>query len=296
MRSPTVQKELTESDSDPGVLRSGLAEARSQLLRQLVGLSTGALHGQELEPGTTPVTALARIAGQDDDAACALEMLLGREGRAASISMSDITIEETLPTLLAARSRLLSAAAGLVTAGNTKYPSQVTSLLQDCRNNDRRWARRLEWWKEKQQIQPEPGPWPILLASLKAARKELLTAYALLPPENRTPWQETLATLAAQEEIVLQRPDVHTVSATSRNDVWRRFHDTHHALVTRLNLIGDTRRDTDFYAAVTRAIDRDREAAFAVRATLPRAAPAEPALPAVRIEQSGPEKTSGPPR
>jgi hypothetical protein len=295
MQRPSVQKIVPDFD-DPRAMRAALAAARSALLRQLVGLGAAVLHDQKLWPGTTPVTALARIARRDDDLARTLETLLGRVAHPAPIPIHRVTIDETVPALLAARSRLLSAAAGMVVGDNGNAWSQLASCFQICRDNDRRWARRLEWWNEEQHIRFENGPQVVLLASLKAARKELLTTLALLPPPERPRWQGALISLAAGEEAVLKRQHGDVDPASSWADAWRRFHDTHQALVTYVDGGRLDELDVEVYAAVTRAIDRDREVAFALRKTLPTAAPVPPALRAAGTEPSGPEKTRGLPR
>jgi hypothetical protein len=218
--------------------------------------------------GIAPLTALALIARGDDDAACSLEVVLGLDGRASHIPVHGVTPAEALSAFLAARARLLSALAGLQT-GSEPIGAGVLVVLDGAHARDRWWGTKLEWWSEEQHIPFEQGPAPILIAAVRAARKELLTTLALLPPNDRQRLQPELMTLAREEERIL-RPESGPVHAgTAWEDTWRSFHDTHHALVRRLEATESSVTDLEAYRAITRAIDRDRSLAFAVRAGLP---------------------------
>lgn len=282
-------------------MRAELAAARSQLLRHFVGLDVGTLHRKPLWPNTTPVKALARVARRDDDAACALEVLLQRPGHKTPIPVRDAAIAETLPLALAARARLLSAASRLELGGSQGVAERAFVLLAVCRDHDLRWSRRLEWWNEEQHIPFEVGPTAVLLAAMKAARKELLTALALLSPPQRTLHREELIALYRGEEDILRhmgrRPEhLDPPTGSSWTEAWRRFHDTHHALVILLEACGREEVDRDLYRRVTWAIDRDRALAIALRAGRARGPPSPPAAPERRTGRRPPGRTSGLPR
>lgn len=251
------------------VARAELAAARSQLLRQYVGLGPATLGHRELWPGTTPASALSRIARRDDDAACSVETRADRNPMRAHIPSRGVDVDAALTSLLLARARLLSAVAGLHATTPVTSPSPVLQLLARCRDLDRRWARRLEWWNEEQHGPFEIGPTPVLLSAMRAARKELLTALALLPPGARLAWRQCLVDISSAEQHLLVVLDA-TQSLRDPSgwepgwdDAWRHFHDTHHAVVTRLE--ERDALDPDLYRAVTCSIDRDRALAFAIR-------------------------------
>lgn len=290
MQSPDVQKVLPEFDGDPGKMRDALAAARSRLLRQYVGLDSFTLERTLLWPNTTPAQALARAARRDDDAACAIERLLGRPGHGASIPSQNPATNDALSRALAARSRLLSAAARLALDKSHGAMTPAFHLLATCRDHDLRWSGRLDWWNEEQHIPFEVGPTEVLLAAVKAARKELLTALALLPPSGRPAHQNGLLSVTAGEREVLQlRGDRTPQGAAPPADApwtqaWRQLHDVHHALVASLQARISERLDPETYRSVTRAIDRDRALAIAVRAGRPTAARSQLAVPMPRTD------------
>lgn len=284
-----------------------MAAVRSQLLRQYVGLGSEMLQSAALWPHTTPARALARMARRDDDAACSIELELGRPARKAAISL-DGAAHDALASFLTARARLLSAAARVHGDVPLTPASPTMRLLALCRDLDRRWARRLEWWNEEQRIPFEAGPLPILVAALRAARKELLTALGLLPPEGRQQWRAHLVALSRGEMRLLQAllppgrpsggPSLDALPDLAWEDAWRVFHDTHHALVTQLGSEdAPNLEDLALYRQITASIDRDRAAAFAIRRSLsavpPTAAPGRPAAAARRTPPPGPERSSG---
>lgn len=294
--------------ADLPAARANLAAARSRLLRQYVGLGLETLQSAELWPQTTPARALARIARRDDDAACSIESLLGRPARKADISLDGAAAHQALASFLTARSRLLSAAARMHADAPLSPSSPAMRLLATCRDRDRRWARRLEWWKEEQFIPFEAGPRSILIAALRAARKELLTTLGLLPTEGRQQWRAQLLTLSRGEKRLLGglRPartsgaghDPDALPDLNWEETWRVFHDTHHALATRLQ--GEETPDPvdlEIYRQVTASIDRDRAAAMDVRRSLstalPIAAPGRPAAGAGRIRRPAGERSAG---
>ncbi len=300
--SPSVATDLP-------VARAGLAAVRSRLLRQYVGLGPGTLQSRELWPQTTPALALARIARRDDDAACSIEALLHRRARKASIALEGATADYALASFLAARSRLLSAVAKLHSDAPLAPSSPTMTLLARCRDLDVRWARRLEWWNEEQQIPFEAGPVSILTAAVRAARKELLTALALLPSAARPGWRAQLLARSRSETQLLRSlnpppgpgagPGVDGLPELAWEDTWRQFHDTHHALVMRLDTWGPPLlEDLALYRQITASIDRDRAVALAVWASRspepPTAAAGQPAAAASQTRPSGPEKSPGP--
>lgn len=300
-----MQTSLPALASDLPAARAKLAAARSRLLRQYVGLGMETLQSREMWPQTTPARALARMARRDDDAACSIETLLGRPGRRAHISLAGVTPDDAVTSFLAARSRLLSAAAKLHGEAPIEPSSPAMRLLAACRDLDLRWARRLEWWNEEQDIPFEAGPISVLGAAVRAARKELLTALALLPPDTRQAWQTDMLSRSAEETRLLHRlrsaaPPGEPQEHVLWEDAWRLFHDCHHALVTHLETGNvSALEDLAVYRQVTESIDQDRTVARAIRdaafPAAPTAAPDRPAAEAHHTGPSAPERRRVPP-
>lgn len=295
-----MQNVLPPLSGEPGAIRAELAAARSLLLRQYVGLDTHTLESRQFWPGATPTVALARIARRDDRAACAVESLFGRVGQRAEMPITGAHVVEALRAFLGARARLLSALAAH--HRNGVPPPEALSILTLCRDHDRRWAERLEGWKEEQHIPLEAGPVAILLAADRAARKELLTSLALVPPEARQAWRRELLTLASGELTLLHgltapAEFMHPVEPDlSWEATWRLFHDTHHALLGALeapaqNSAGPAAGRINVYRLLTRALDRDRALALTVRARIPGPTPtgarSQPAAPGTHTRLPG---------
>lgn len=305
-----MQTSLPAVAPDLPTARTELAAVRSELLRQFVGLGSETLHSRELWPQTTPARAMARIARRDDDAACSMESSLGLPARNAPISINGVTATEALESFLTARSRLLSAAARIHGVTPLTPSSPAMKLLGMCRDQDRRWAHRLEWWNEEQHISFEAGPGPILIAALRAARKELLTALGALPANGRRQWRAHLLALCQGEMDLLRElrpqsapgsgPEPGALPELPWEETWRVFHYTHHTLVMLLEgEAASEPNDPARYRQITASIDRDRAAAFAVRESLaaapPTAAPDQPVAAAPHTPRPGREKRHVPP-
>jgi hypothetical protein len=170
-----------------------------------------------------------RIACRDDDNACVLETLLGRAATRCPIDVTEPTIDVSLSAFLRSRSRLLSATSAASDAHAVK--SVVDFLLSTSIEHDRIWARRLGWWNEEHHIPFRAGPISILTASLRAARKELLTALALVETEHRAGWQAELNQLIRQEVAVLQSPAPTETAPGSWPETWKALHAVHHRFV-----------------------------------------------------------------
>lgn len=281
-----------------------MAAARSQLLRQYVGLSGSVISSRSIWPGTTPLAALVRIARRDVDAACAIEGRLGLCGQREDIPAA-VDPGEAVRSLLAARARLLSAAAREHTSAPAPRPwvSDATPrLLRDCRDRDLRWARRFEWWNEEQHLAFEIGPLPILVAAARAARKELLTSLAILSAEDRTAWRSELINRSNGEREAARSIGLDAglaIPGEAPWDVaWRSFHDTHHALVSHIERGGSgAEADMRFYRPVVHSLDDDRTLAFAIRRALtapPRESAPPPSAPERHTPQSAPRTPPSP--
>jgi hypothetical protein len=273
-------------------LRARLAATRSQLLWELLRLDAQALTRAQLANGPTPADLLSRLAAEDN---AATETVLRHLGWTRSIppghrgSGGEQIFEGVLAASLGARAAFLDALAlvpdaDLDRSATTEPPR---ALAEQRARADEAAAQALREWPERQN--PAIGPGSLLVAALRAARKELLTVVALIRERERRSWAvhdgRTLLALMvdlARHDHVLRRdllgapgprpPALAESSELSWAGAWRELHDTRQALLVtleaashqKLTEIGPGGAAT-LYEAVVGAVRRDRETAQTLR-------------------------------
>ncbi|GAC1402669.1 MAG: hypothetical protein NVSMB52_16630 [Chloroflexota bacterium] len=192
-----------ERDLRPKYIRALLAMHRSALVWQLLGLDEAQLT-QQLQPAGKSVAALLRAAGDYDTFhADLIDQLKGNTERenAEEVSARDISLGSTtrlvdfeadLAHTLRARKRLLAALARVPGERNASDPhAETTNLsvamwLLETASHDAELSAQIRIWRDEHQFPQNIGSLSLLLAGLRAARKELLTTVALRLEEDDT--------------------------------------------------------------------------------------------------------------
>lgn len=234
-------------------VRARLASARSALLASLLGLSTEILETEVVGEGITATQALLLIAREDQARAAAIEELLrSRELEPPIATDGDLSLpfEIALPELLRTRAELLSALARVPDDLLQTYNgnASVSSWIEECIEHDRISADRFAEWRANLFTRVAPGPIELVTATMRAARKELLTEIARLPADKRPEWRigtrtlhQALLDIVAWERAVaaaLTDPVTPGASRSAGQDswqaTWRSLHDGHQALLRRV--------------------------------------------------------------
>jgi hypothetical protein len=183
-------------------LRCRLAIQRAELLWQLVGLDEGTLTRWPVCDGRTAKDVLAHVAGQDGLYARCIERVLDGQEGIGRVDGTDSTagvdadrreqpLEDTLEVCLAARARFLSALARVEdeqlhrTLPSVNGGQSIDGWARRRYEEDSSLARQLGQWRKDQSLKRSSGPRSLLLATLKAGRKELLLSTTLVPTEHR---------------------------------------------------------------------------------------------------------------
>jgi uncharacterized damage-inducible protein DinB len=266
-------------------LRALLAAERSGLLSQLLDLNVRTLSCEPVWEGWTAKDILAHVAAWDELFTKRTELALA--GRAADIVPVDLdahgaevhverkswSFEQALEACLTARKVYLDSFARVAEDDLDRPISIPSSETQSIRQwaewryqHDAEHAGDLAAWRQRLAAPGSTGPKSLLQAALRAARKELLTAEALVPMEERETrpirgdWtlKDVLAYVADQERLCLDgvRPmaapettdtasqllqkawsheNVEALSSRSWEDVWRDLHATHQELLRLLD-------------------------------------------------------------
>jgi hypothetical protein len=261
-------------------LRAGLAARRAELLWQLVGLDAETLASDPVTGDWTATDVLAHVAWWDEVYRERVEADLAgqkastlRVGREASSQSScrdrgEWGFEAALAAFLAARRAFLDTLA-LVPDDRLHVPGERPGPVESSRTwaervcrHDAFHARQLARWWTRRGLLEGVGPKSLLTAAVRAARKELLTAVALVslkdreirPLGNGQTLYEVLVQVADQEQDALDvvrvrnrasgvqtalTSDDHTSARSSRHvmmrgswhQMWRKLHDTHQQLL-----------------------------------------------------------------
>jgi DinB superfamily len=279
-------------------IRAHLARARSNLLWRLVGMDEATLNltGGGDEDEHLPLDILQSCAHDGWWMAGVIERMSAPElpddaahtaGDPYAWIYEEGSWEELFGALMADRKRMLDALAGLpderldLLIPGTRFGQTVRLLVEYDVDADEFSCRQLEPWVE---AAPAFGPTIILLAALRAARKSLLTAVALIPSDKRRSFPVgksslllELRALAEREERSLERLGEQSASRAdngSWDSVWSGLHRVHEQVLRAVvaksqeemaELVGDE----TIYALVARIAERDREVDERVRSAIP---------------------------
>ncbi|MFO7742234.1 MAG: DinB family protein [Anaerolineae bacterium] len=188
-------------------LLSRLAAERAELLWQLLGLEEKVLTESHLfeDSDWTVKDLLAHIAAWDRWEHSAMAALLAGEepdftavedwdafNAAAVEAWRDRTLEEVLTELRSARRawvawlRDVPLPAFFQPRKVGEWDWNFPGCLEVQSDHDAEHAGQLSGWREERALTGNVGPRPVLVAALHAAREELLTSAALVPPQQRT--------------------------------------------------------------------------------------------------------------
>src|SRR5437588_6465980 len=176
-------------------LRARLAAERAELLCSLLGIEIGVLEDQPL-PGTTSAAGLLNaVAAREESFAAELTRLLESSHTEANAEMGaeslPIKFEESLSRCVEARTRFLAVFARVpddvvfaeaAQSGNALSP---LTMATQCHWSDASLSLRASAWSLDSEVGGSIGPASLLRAAVRAARKDLLTTVALVPPEVR---------------------------------------------------------------------------------------------------------------
>jgi len=262
------------STASPASIRSELACARAEFLRAFLGMNGHSLAAEKLAAGFTGVQILSLLAAAENESASRLERMLGRGSSSVPAPGGNLSPERALSLLLAARTRLLSADAALQASGEVpiEHGRTARGILRVRHDQDRLWARRLQDWRSKRGMATQPGSTAFLVASLRAARKEMLLALALLEPVQRPTWQSPLAGRAQEEDTLLTAIGVSSTPPADDSwaGTWRQLHQTHKLLTDELQRIASVEKETpsvgvELYTRIVASVDADRVLANQIR-------------------------------
>ena len=245
---------MSEASQWKALVRARLAAARSSFLSQLLGLPTVVLEEEVIDDGLTSVRVLLLIGREDEVRAASIERVLdGADGEVDGLAPrleANTPFSVALERFVSARATLLSALARvpdetlfrpLAEGGTT-----VANWAEECLEHDEISVDRLAEWRGCREKPDELGPGDLLTAAMRAARKEMLTAIALIPKHERPGWalgsrslEDALRELSRWEQALLTHlaggEEVHVSddqpAAADWGESWRTLHDTHHALV-----------------------------------------------------------------
>jgi hypothetical protein len=301
--------------NEKAILRAGLAASRAELLWQLLGIPAGTLSAEPVLETLTVTDLLGRIADGDSLVANRIENLLA--GNAPSSAPSENLVDpvpihavgrplpEALDALLQARSTFLSALARIADAEATgAVNGSIRALCEGRIGHDAGCAVMIAAWPLRTRTSRMRGPAAILIAAMRAARKELLTGVALVPPEERASslmranqtLLDILARLTDLEAVTLKtvlsressgsdsssetgrkstNPAIASVQPRlSWQSVWTTLHTTHQALLRALAALDERELNQDLTVGATRTtiysvicdcMARDRDQAAAIR-------------------------------
>lgn len=208
-------------------LRSRLAEARAGLLWELLGLDEHTLSTEPVSGLRTARDVLSHVAAWDDMAR--VHICLNLPGGSDDLGQhdpgartgslypdrSDRTFDAALGALVSSRTGLLDTLARVPDDELDPRPTGSRSFrarANGCRVHDARHARQLASWRERQGGATAVGPKTLVIAAMRASRKELLTAVAMISVERRSTWtgagswtlKGALSHLGASELYTLQ--------------------------------------------------------------------------------------------
>lgn len=265
-------------------IRADLARKRSRLLRELIGLDRTTLERVPIIEGLTVKTILLRVAEGDRRAAERTEArIAGRDGEQPLVKDArDVALDDAVRELLAARAAMLSAFAATPSAQLIRPEADaIVDMVVDRGAQDALWHGHIVAWRDSISSCAGIGPKCILIAGVRAARKELLTAVALMPEGERPRLVRLLARLSANEAETLAhlRQVIPQAKADSTRadagdeewaSVWRRLHATHQNLLKLLDgtpeaALAASIGGVTAYRRLVDSLDRDREAAVEVR-------------------------------
>lgn len=269
-------------------LRARLAETQAALLTPLLGLSAVQLASPSLPDGQSPLGILQEQANADAEATAVLQVFLGDEVTPAGESETKIAggVSGVIARFLAARRLLLDTMARISDndldrpIGNGATPAEI--MGRRYVDSARRAAEVAS--SASQRVAPNFGPHILILAALRAARKELLTTIALISEDERPEYglpdgaslRSHLAVVASRDRELLRDSDHHPDDgiAISRaaewHTVWRELHAIRHRLLETLEPLTseDLYAATDRYADICRLVDADRALASSLRESL----------------------------
>jgi hypothetical protein len=253
----------------------------------LLGFSAAQLVVPVPSTGQSPLGILLEQANADIEVAIVLQAFLGDAATRAREPALDIAgdVSAAVAHFLAARRLLLDTLArisddDLHRAGNGPTPAEmVERRYVDCARRVAELGRR---WPEPSA--PRLGPPCLLLAALRAARKELLTTIALIPDDERPRYslpddsslQSHLSGLASHDRDLLGETPIgpeagDTVSPADQwRTIWRDLHATRHRLLTLLeaSVDEDLRAPMGLYEDICRLVETDRALATRLRESL----------------------------
>jgi uncharacterized damage-inducible protein DinB/predicted RNase H-like HicB family nuclease len=304
-------------------LLGSLAAERAELLWQLIGLEERALTESPVFDDWTAKNLLAHIAAWDELFTERIELILaGREEEIAGVEpdarnavlhaeRKDWSLKRAVKACVTARADALAALARLPDEQlhrlrSFRWGEASARLWTEWRaRHDAAHAADLTAWRKAQSLErrtrPKSGPKAVLLATLAAARDELLAAAALVAPEERASrpvcgtWtlKDVLGHVADWElwfvkglrQLVAGQPldfeDVKDVEAWNRahakarrdlpwETVWDDFRETHEALMSILVAMSQADlkwafMDMTVYDMSCIYVDHDREHARGLR-------------------------------
>ena len=276
-------------------VRARLAQERARLLFELVGLDEGTLVGADLGEGVSPKSLLLRRAEADSSRVATIHAIrTGRPSAHASPPMQDPgSLAASVAAFLDARTALLDALAALpddaITphdgTGSEDAAATVAGWIEESCELDREAAESIQRWRAREHPPAVPGPLSILIAAIRAARKELLTALSQVPAAHRPALRldeaeslEGALRRVARDEarLITELTDEENIwePPTSWNATWRRFHDTHHRLLSTLATPPGAAPTCPtaavrLYSEICNSISRDRSIAAAIRRQAP---------------------------
>ena len=285
-----------EADVDIGTwrkqIRSRLAASRSELLWQLVGKAT-----EDLE-SPAPLAALRRAEAQDRTILPPRSEDGARRESAAPPEPTNGSISATLEGCIRARREMLDRLAAIDDV-RLQADAQLRNRLDEVVESEMSLARELKDWRDTQPPHAI-GPKDVTVAILRAARKELLTAIALIPAEQREMFPARYGSPLLEGLIRTAEADADAIASLGRdgrpaaltgswNEVWRRLHRDHEELLRLVaspegegsiwnqrlpsrDVVGSGRGGYDpaqrTYATVIRVAMTDRDLAGHVRKSL----------------------------
>ena len=186
-----------------GQLLARMAAERAALLCELVGLEEAALTQRPVFEDYSAKDLLAHIAAWDELFAERTEAILaGRAGEIASVDLSrnellqaerrDWSLDQSVAGLVSDREDFLAALGRcaddqVLRVRRFSWGRRSIRAWANWRHkHDAGHARDLARWRKREQLTPGGGPKSLLLATLDAARNELLAAAALVPIEEHS--------------------------------------------------------------------------------------------------------------
>ena len=176
-------------------LRARLAAERALLLGSLLGLSVDVLESRPLQGTTSAAGMLNAVAAREQSFVAALTPLStgsAREVHPTTGVFPPLTgFDEALARCIGARTEFLDAFARIPDAivfGEPVESSRALSPLDmatQCHWSDASLSLRASTWSRNHKTETRIGPISLLRATVRAARKDLLTTVALVPYEAR---------------------------------------------------------------------------------------------------------------